>query len=256
MNANLDTQPTGILSPGDVEDPWKLWVFRVRANGQFETESRQESRELGAGLNAFRVTPTWKQSYNANYRNNRQEFELNDGSRFIDSRYDWGFTARVVHSVAEHWSIGVRSNVGRNTRNNQSFWGQMNPAIEYSFFPYEEATRRSMTAFYEVGPVYREYFEATLLGKEEELRGEQALTLQFSQRQPWGNASVRLTRITRGLDLNVGASYSRIRDQIFLAGGALTDEERLLELQTQQTDSRASLDFGLSTSSVRSSTTS
>ena len=267
VNANLDTQPAGVLSPDDVQDPWKLWVFRVSANGDIESESRQESRELGAGINAFRVTPTWRQSYNANYRNNRQEFELNDGSRFIDSRYDWGFFARVVYSVAEHWSVGVRSNVGRNTRNNQSLWGQANPAIEYSFFPYEEATRRSMTAFYEVGPVYREYFEETLLGEEEELRGEQALTLQFSQRQPWGNATIRLTgstylhdvalnnvslrgflsfRITRGLDLNVGASYSRIRDQIFLAGGSLTDEERLLELQTQQTDSRASLNFGLS----------
>jgi hypothetical protein len=58
-----------------------------------------------------------------------------------------------------------------------------------------------------------------------------------------GNLSFR---ITRGLDLNVGASYSRIRDQIFLAGGDLTNEERLLELQTQQTDSRRSLNFGLS----------
>ncbi|MCH7935113.1 MAG: hypothetical protein IIC36_14065 [Gemmatimonadetes bacterium] len=267
VNANLDTRPAGILSPGDVEDPWKLWVFRVRASGQLNTESKQESRELRTSLNASRVTPTWKQSYNANYRNNRQEFDLNDGSRFVDNRYDWGFFARVVYSVAEHWSIGVRSNVGRNTRNNQSLWGQFNPAIEYSFFPYQEATRRSMTAFYEIGPVYRRYFEETLLGKEEELRAEQALTLQFSQRQPWGNASIRLTgsaylhdlkqnnvslrgnlsfRIMRGLDLNVGASYSRIRDQVFLAGGDLTDAERLLELQTQQTDSRASLNFGFS----------
>ncbi len=267
VNANLDRRPAGVLSPDDVQDPWKLWVFRVNANGEFETESKQESREFGGGFNASRVTPTWKQSYNGNYRNNRQEFELNDGSRFVDSRYDWGFFARVIYSVAEHWSIGVRSNVGRSTRNNQSLWGQMNPAIEYSFFPYEEATRRSMTAFYEIGPVYREYFEETLLGKNEELRGEQALTLEFAQRQPWGNASVRLTgstylhdlkqnnlslrgflsfRITRGLDLNVGARYSRIRDQVFLPGGDLTDEERLLELKTQQTDSRASLNFGLS----------
>ena len=91
--------------------------------------------------------------------------------------------------------------------------------------------------------------------------------MEFSQRQPWGNASVRLSgstylhdtslnnislrgnlsfRIVRGLDLNVGASYSRVRDQIFLSGRDLTDEERLLELQTQATDYRASINFGLS----------
>ncbi len=46
--------------------------------------------------------------------------------------------------------------------------------------------------------------------------------------------------------MNVGASYTRVRDQIFLSGRDLTDEERLLELQTQQTDFEASLNFGLS----------
>ena len=49
-----------------------------------------------------------------------------------------------------------------------------------------------------------------------------------------------------GREYQLDASYSRIRDQIFLPGGDLSDEERLLELQTQQTDSRASLNFGLS----------
>ncbi len=267
VNANLDTQPEGILSPDDVQDPWHLWVFRVNANGNFNSESNRLSRRLGAGFNVSRVTPTWMQNYNGNYNQSRQEFVLGDGSTFKDSRYDWGFSARVVYALAENWSAGFRSNVGRTTRNNQLFWGQFNPAVEYSFFPYEEATRRSLTAFYEIGPVYREYFETTLFGETEEVRGEQSLTLNFSQRQRWGNASVRLSgsaylhdfsqnnvsmrgslsfRIVRGLDLNISASYSRVRDQIFLSGEDLSDEERLLELQTQQTDFQRSLTFGLS----------
>ena len=256
----------GLVSPDQVEDPWNLWVFRINASGNIDQESKQERRRLRTSFNVSRVTETWKLSFNANYNNNKQEFELTD-STFVDNRYDWGFRQRITYSVAEHFSVGVRSNMGRNTRNNQRLWGQVNPAVEYSFFPYEEATRRSLTAFYEIGPVYRDYFERTLLGKDEETRGEQALTLEFSQRQAWGNASVRVTgsaylhdrtqnnvslrgnlsfRITRGLDLNVGASYSRVRDQVFLAGGDLTDEERLLELQTQQTDFERSLRFGFS----------
>ena len=257
----------GIVSPDQVEDRWNLWVFRINASGNINQESRQERRRLSTSFNVSRVTETWKMSFNTNYNNNRQEFELSNGSRFVDSRYDWGFSQRITYSVAEHFSVGVRSNVGRNTRNNQEVWGQVNPAVEYSFFPYEEATRRSLSAFYEIGPVYRDYFEQTLFGKDEELRVEQALTLEFSQRQAWGNASVRLTgsaylhdrtqnnvslrgnlsfRIARGLDLNMGAAYSRVRDQLFLAGGDLTDEERLLELQTQQTDFQRSLNFGFS----------
>jgi hypothetical protein len=37
-----------------------------------------------------------------------------------------------------------------------------------------------------------------------------------------------------------------VRDQIFLRGGDLTVEERLLRLLQEQTDYRAELDFGLS----------
>jgi hypothetical protein len=142
---------------------------------------------------------------------------------------------------------------------------QLNPAIEYSIFPYEEATRRSLTAFYEVGPVYRHYFEETLLGKKEETRVEQALRISFDQRQPWGSAGIFLRashymhdfgtnnlsvngnlsfRVVRGLDLNVGGSFSRVRDQYYLSGQDLTDEERLLRLQQEQTDYEARINFG------------
>ena len=137
--------------------------------------------------------------------------------------------------------------------------------MEYSFFPYDEATRRSLTAFYEVGPVYRHYFEETLLGKTEETRFEEALVIAFDQRQPWGSASVSVRgshymhdlgtnnlrfngnlsfRVARGLDLNFGGSYSRVRDQYFLPGGELSDEERLLRLQQQRTDYEARINFG------------
>ena len=115
--------------------------------------------------------------------------------------------------------------------------------------------------------MYREYIEETIYGKAEELQGEQSLSLQFSQRQPWGYARVSLRgsaylhdksvnntslsgdlsfRITRGLELEVGADYSRVRDQMYLAGGGMSQEERLLRLQREATDYEASLDFGLS----------
>ena len=261
------TVPEGILTQEEVDDPWKLWVFRVNADGEYDGESARETWNMRSSFRASRVTPTWKQSYNGNYSRRHQEIEFPDRAPFIDERYDWGVSWRVVYSLAERVSTGFSGNVGRNTRNNQSRWGQFNPAIEYSFFPYEEATRRSFTAFYEIGPVYREYIEETIYGKAEELQGEQSLSLQFSQRQPWGYARVSLRgsaylhdksvnntslsgdlsfRITRGLELEVGADYSRVRDQMYLAGGGMSQEERLLRLQREATDYEASLDFGLS----------
>lgn len=254
----------GVLSQEEVDDPWKLWVFRINASGFFNGESSQREWGGRAGLNASRVSPVWKQSYSASYNRNSRRFDLSDGE-FVDDRFDWSTNWRVTYSLAEHFSAGFSGNVGRNTRNNQDVWGQFNPALEYSFFPYQEATRRSLTAFYEIGPVYRHYFEETLLGKNEETRFEQALSISFEQRQPWGRASVSIRgshymhdvgannvrfngnlsfRVVRGLDLNLGGSYSRVRDQYYLPGGDLSDEERLLRLQQQRTDYDASINFG------------
>jgi len=259
---------SGILSQEEANDAWNLWVFRIEANGNFDGESSRTESNLRGSLRASRVTPTWKQTYDANFNRYARRDEYDDGrDPFIYHRNDWGASWRVVYALAEHFSTGFSGNVGRNTRNNQDFWGQFNPAIEYSFFPYEEATRRSLTAFYEIGPVYRHYFETTLLGEDAETRFEQALSLELEQRQPWGQAGVELRashylhdihtnnlsvngnlsfRVIRGLDLNVGGSYSRVRDRYYLSAEDLTDEERLLRLQQQQTDYTASVRFGFS----------
>jgi hypothetical protein len=256
----------GIVSAEEAGDPWNLWIFRINANGRFDGESSRREWNLNAGLNANRVSPTWKQSYGASYGRNSRRIEYDDGRPpFLYHRTDWSVNWRVVYSLAEHFSAGFSGNVGRNERNNQDFWGQFNPAVEYSFFPYEEATRRSLTAFYEIGPVYRHYVETTLLGNEEETRFEQALRISLDQRQPWGQAGVNVRashylhdihtnnlsvngnlnfRIVRGFNVNLGGSYSRVRDRYYLPGGDLSDEERLLELRQLQTDYTAQIRFG------------
>ena len=267
VDANAATPQAGLVSADQVQDPWNLWVLGVGANGNFDGESTTREYRLNSSVSASRVTLTWKQSYRANFSYRDLEQERNDSTVITDIRRDFGINANVTYALAEHWSVGVNSMARRNTRQNQKFMTQFNTAIEYSFFPYEEATRRSLTAYYEIGPVYRDYFEVTRDGELEETRGEQALTLALSQRQTWGNASIRLRgsnylhdfdrnnislfgslsfRITRGLDVNFGASYSRVNDQLYLSGEGLTDEERFLRLRQEATDYEASIRFGIS----------
>ena len=45
-------------------------------------------------------------------------------------------------------------------------------------------------------------------------------------------------RLFRGFTLNVEGSYSRVRDQIYLAAGGATDEEVLLRVRRLQTGYR------------------
>ncbi len=91
------------------------------------------------------------------------------------------------------------------------------------------------------------------------------LNVSYSVRQPWGTANAsffysnylhdfslhrarvsgRLNfRVVRGLDLNTRGSFSRIKDQIFLPAGGISEEEILLRRRALGTDFEFNLSFG------------
>jgi len=164
-------------------------------------------------------------------------------------------------------SLGFTSRVGKSTRQNQAFSAGISPALEFSVWPYDEATRRSLTAFYEVGPVYYEYNELTQAEVIDETLVQQSLTFSIDQRQAWGDLRLNVTgaaylhdfdrnnlsvggnvsfRITRGLDLNFGGSYSLVADQLYLPFQELSDDELLAGSRSAGTDKRHMLNLGLS----------
>ena len=142
---------------------------------------------------------------------------------------------------------------------------EIRPGVEYSYFPYSEATRRALTLHYEVGPTHREYEEVTVFDKTSETRFEQMMRLEFSQRQTWGDASLNIEgsqylhdtslyavsfsgnlefRLFRGLSLDVRGSYSFGDNQIYLSSGGETDEEILLQLRQRQSNERYGFNIG------------
>jgi hypothetical protein len=91
--------------------------------------------------------------------------------------------------------------------------------------------------------------------------------LQISQRQTWGDASLTVRgshylhdfdrnnlevsgnisfRITRGLDVNFGGSYTLVADQLYLPFEQLTDDELLTGVRSAFTDKEYFVFFGLS----------
>ena len=251
-----------VVSREEVSDPWNLWVFRFNGNLNLDGEALRSTRRINSGFNASRVTPIWKFNFRSNVNYRRQEVELEDGA-FVDRRVDWNLSPVIVYSFARHWSVGLQAQTARMTRFNQDFRMEMTPAVEYSVFPYEEATRRAFTFGYRIGPAYRNYIEETIFEQTEELRFEQSLQIELSQRQTWGDGGLTLRgshflhdvglynvslrgdidfRITRGLSVNARGDIGWVEDQIYLSAGGVTDEEALLELRQRGTD----FDYGIS----------
>ncbi len=250
-----------LVSQDEVDDPWNLWVFRLNGELNVDGETSRQNTRVNGGWSANRVTPTWKMNFRGNVNYSQVEIDLTDG-KFVDKRTDWGFNPLIVYSIADHWSIGMQGQVGRMTRFNQDFRAEFTPAVEFSVFPYDEATRRSFTFFYKIGPAYRKYIEPTIYQVQDaETRFEQEMQIEFSQRQPWGDASVSITgshylhdfernrlsmrgdvefRVFRGFSVNARANVAWADDQIYLPADEATDEEALLRLQQRA----SSFDYG------------
>lgn len=256
-----------VVAQEEVDDPWNFWVFRVGGRTELDGEATRRTNRVDGSFSASRVTPTWKTSFRGNVNYNRREIDLADDSAFVDRRIDWGFRQLVAYSLAEHWSVGIQGEVSRATRFNQHFRAEFTPALEYSVFPYEEATRRALTGFYKIGPAYRNYIDETVFGQAAETRWEQSLELELSQRQPWGDASVRVLashflhnedlynvslrgdldfRIARGLTVNAEGNISWVNDQIYLSAEGVTDAEALLNLQQRSQDFNYGIEIGFS----------
>jgi hypothetical protein len=255
-----------LVSQEEVDDPWNLWVFRLNGNVNRNSEETSKNWQFNGGFNASRVTPTWKLNTNSfmNYR--RIYRQLSGGREFRDYPLDWRVGQLIAYSIAEHWSVGATAEVARQTQNNRQLQVLFNPAVEYSFFPYAEATRRSLTLFYAIGPVWQDYIEQTVYEKYYELRYEHSLELSFDTNQPWGNAGVSIRashylhdfdlynrslqgnvsyRITRGVNVFANGDISWLTDQIFLPAEGATDEEALLNLRRQATDKQYGFSVGI-----------
>ncbi len=251
----------------EVQDPWNFWVFRLGGNTEVNGEQTRQTTQIRGNASASRVTGTWKMNFRGDFNINRREIDLPGNGTFTDERTDWGVSELIAYSLADHWSIGVEGEVRKITRFNQNFRWEVTPALEYSVFSYEEATRRSFTFFYKIGPAYREYLEETVYGWLSETRWEEALEIEFSQRQPWGNASFRVNgshflsntdlyavslrgdlsfRVFRGLNLNAEGGVGWVNDQIYLSAQGASDAEALLNLRQRAQDFNYEVQVGFS----------
>ncbi len=256
-----------LVSADQVDDPWDFWVFEIGADLDLEGEETERERRYSANFEASRTTEIWKFEFDARGSWSRDERDLDDEETIVDERNNWNSDFLLAYTLADHWSLGAIAGAGASTRRNQDFGADAAIALEYSFFPYVEAPRRSLTARYDLRVQYYDWEEETIFFETSETRPQHELSLQLFQRQPWGESRLSLEasqflhdlelwsaslsgglefRIFRGLNLDVNGDISLIEDQLFISAEGLTEEEILLGRFERPTDFTYQLRVGLS----------
>ena len=224
------------LDSDAADDPWKGWVFEIYGDGFADMEASRTALRVRYGIFADRVTEEWKIRLRPYFNYSLQRFERADETVTSTSRRD-GFDSYIIRSISEHWSAGLFGDVITTTFDNIDLRLRLGPALEYSFFPYREASRRQLTFAYHVGVAHVQYMDTTIFGKISEVLVSEAIEASYELRQPWGSVDVGLegshyfhdlskyriefdggvsVRLFQGLSLHGGAEIELIHDQLNL----------------------------------------
>jgi hypothetical protein len=266
LRISHEAAPQHAAQVGQQDDPWNLWVFRISADGSRNGESLQRGQSLGASASANRTSEQFKFDWHASGRSSRDEFDIDDETVESSIR-SYGTYLLGVWSLGEQWSAGGVAGANHSSFNNIDLSVIGGPVLEYNIFPYHESTRKSVTFQYSVEVVSNKYKEITVTGETRETLSRHRVVILAEVQQPWGEVFGLLGgtqyfhdtathradsiagasfRIFRGFQVDISASFSRIKDQFSLSAEGATPEEILLRRRERETDSRFRLSMGFS----------
>jgi hypothetical protein len=254
------------LEREQVVDKWNNWVFSLGTEPQFQAEESDRQLQLRNSINISKVTPDIKFELELDQSYNRRRVIEDDD---FDTTYvsnEFQGDNLFVKSLGEHWSAGIKWNIGTSTRENYGFRTDILPSVEYDLFPYSEATHRQLRFLYSLGMQYNHYNDSTIYNKLKENLFKQEFNIAFQIQKKWGSVNLSLLasnyindfsknrvelntslnlRIFKGLALQISGGIAHINDQVNLKKGDISEADRLLELRELSTQYRIEGGIGL-----------
>ncbi|MFK7845267.1 MAG: hypothetical protein AB8G77_08195 [Rhodothermales bacterium] len=266
---DFDIDYEAVTSTGQIglgqDDPWNNWVFNISVGGGYEGEEREEQLEFEGGFRVQRVTEAFKVVADLDVEIEEETFD--SGEETIRSKVsEVDVDVFLVKSINDHWSYGVVTGFRAATFTNIKGRVDINPAIEFNVYPWEESDRRSITFAYFPGVQRVVYNLETLFGKTSETIFRHTLRAQLDFEQPWGEVFAQIegshllndfsknrlelfsfvdVRVARGVSVFLRGSAEIIHDQLFLPKGDASLEEVLLRQRQLATDFELSAEIGL-----------
>ncbi len=252
LAGEIDITSRHAAPPRTVVDPWDSWVFTTSASSGLSGNQREGDYSVRSSFSASRVTEELKIDCGGFMSYREDETALT--TRTLKNIYRTNsFDALVVASVSDRWSAGGFASAYYATTGSRKEIYSVAPAVEFSVFPYKEASHRLITFLYRVEYADVTYHDVTIYDKLSEQLWRHTLSGSVSMYREWGSAFAMLGgsqylhdldinslsataslsfRLFKGFTLNVGGSYARNHDLIDQPRRDLTDEEILLRLRS------------------------
>ena len=248
------------------DDKWKNWVFELSGSYNNDKEESRQTNRYEIEFEIDKLTEDWRIGMELKRNESNRKF-FSEDDVYTSNRKSTSFNGRIVRSISDHFSAGAFFGLYQNTYENIDLNRYIAPAIEYSFYPYEDVLSKEITLAYRIGVGKRDYIEKTIYGFEKQKLSSQTLSLNIRFRQKWGNISSYLNatqflndgakkrfslrsdldiRVYEGLAVRLSGNINLIREQYNLAAGSTSIEDLLLQQRQIATDYRTNFSVGLS----------
>ena len=230
-------------------DPWRQWVFTIDASGGFDGEEQRKNNRLEFSFEAQKITEKWK--FNAQYDYERRAGRVTKGNGNVihTLRIQKDGEMNMVFSLSPHWSWGTFMQGSESSYDNIQMSFEAQPGIQYNYYPWEESDRRYFTFTYRAGAIYNDYYERTILGKNQEWLWKESFEVNLNKVEKWGEIDVWLAtghyfpgyenyyfnsgfdvsiRVAKGLSIDFQGESESIHNQVYLPEGEISDEDILL----------------------------
>ena len=263
INVDIDSELDELIVN---DDKWKNWVFELSGSYNNDKEESRKTNRYEIQLEIDKLTEDWRIGMEISRDESNRTFISNDDI-YKSNRKNTSFRGRVIRSISDHFSTGVFFGAYQNTYENIDFNRYIEPAVEYSFYPYKDVLSKEITLAYRIGTGKRDYIQKTIYGYEEQKLTSQKLSLNIRFRQKWGNIRSYLNatqflndgtkkrlslrtnldiRVFEGLAVRFSGNINLIREQYSLAAGTTSIEELLLQQREIATDYKTNFSIGLS----------
>jgi hypothetical protein len=265
ITVSYTQQPQRQIAP--VRDKWNNWVFYISFRGNLNFEDQSKRYSYSGTLSANRTTEATKFRFWANGNFNERRYTLSEEEEVQTRTARKTVFTQLIRSIDDHWSWGSSVSLYSSTYDNADLFTTVGPAIEFNFFPYDQATRRELRIQYRLEFSIRNYNELTIFDKMQESLFSQQLQIVWEMKEPWGSLGMQLRgstflhdwrknnlnfeagismRVLKGLSFNVEGEYSRVRDQLALPKRDASTEEILLEIRRLATSYDLRIQMGFS----------
>src|SRR5690606_17560773 len=151
------------------------WTFEVYGGGNFDTESSQDYWSARYGFYANRITEDWKVRLRPYFNHNSRTIRQVDEGDIEVRQKRHGFESFIIRSLGGHMGAGVAGGSFKSDIDNMQHGLTVTPAMEYSLYPYSEATRRSITLTSRLGYEFNDYRQETIYQKTDEALANHSL---------------------------------------------------------------------------------